>query len=101
MLQTANFVAHRRGEGFPEIKTKKSPILKVLFKVSLHTLTLLLIHLPELRVLDHNQLHEALNLLHRTSTDGEMPTLKVCTDLQLGVRAVLQKPVKKRLKKDV
>jgi len=46
-------------------------------KVSLQTLTLLLIHLPELRVLDHNQLHEALNLLHRTSTDGEMPTLKL------------------------
>ena len=64
----------------PEINTEIIHAKKIYFKVSLHTLTLLLIHLPELRVLDHNQLHEALNLMHRTSTDGEMPTLKVRSD---------------------
>ncbi len=46
-------------------------------KVSLHTLTLLLIHLPELRVLDHNQLHEALKLMHKTGMEDNLLHLKV------------------------
>jgi hypothetical protein len=46
-------------------------------KVSLHTLTLLLLHLPELRVLDHNQLHEALRLMHKSGMEDHLLQLKV------------------------
>jgi len=46
-------------------------------KLSLHTLTLLLIHLPKLKVLDHNQLHEALWLMHKTGMENEILNLKL------------------------
>jgi len=46
-------------------------------KLSLHTITLLLIHLPELRVLDYNHLHEALWLMHKTGMESNLLNLKL------------------------
>lgn len=46
-------------------------------KISLHTITLLLLNLPELQVLDHNHLHEALWLLHKTGTTPDILPLKI------------------------
>ena len=40
-------------------------------KLSLHTITLLLINLPELRILDHNHLHEALYMMDKTGMDSK------------------------------
>ena len=54
----------------PQVRTG-CPNLRVLClqdveRISLATLSLALLHLTELRVLDHNFLHEALYLMHRT-----------------------------------
>ena len=38
--------------------------------LSLHTLSLLLLHLPRLTSLDHNHLHEALWLMDKTGMDS-------------------------------
>jgi len=46
-------------------------------KLSLHTLTLMLIHLHKLRILDHNHLHEALWLMHKTGMQNSMLNLKL------------------------
>lgn len=46
-------------------------------KISLHTLTLLLINLPELRILDHNHLHEALWLMNKTGMETRFLDLKL------------------------
>jgi len=46
-------------------------------KLSLHTLTLLLINLPQLQILDHNQLHEALWLMHKTGMENTCLNLKL------------------------
>eukprot|EP00090_Calanus_glacialis_P003393 TRINITY_DN12513_c0_g1_i1.p1 TRINITY_DN12513_c0_g1~~TRINITY_DN12513_c0_g1_i1.p1 ORF type:complete len:570 (-),score=148.82 TRINITY_DN12513_c0_g1_i1:78-1787(-) len=46
-------------------------------KLSLHTITLLLINLPELRILDHNHLHEALWMMDKTGMDSKMLMLKL------------------------
>ena len=39
--------------------------------LSLHTITLLLIHLQKLTILDHNHLHEALWLMDKTGMDSQ------------------------------
>jgi len=46
-------------------------------KLSLHTITLLLINLPELKILDHNHLHEALYMMDKTGMDSKMLMLKL------------------------
>jgi len=46
-------------------------------KLSLHTITLLLINLPELKILDHNHLHEALWMMDKTGMDNKMLMLKL------------------------
>jgi len=46
-------------------------------KLSLHTLSLLLINLPGLQILDHNQLHEALWLMHKTGMENTTLNLKL------------------------
>jgi len=46
-------------------------------KLSLHTLTLMLIHLQNLRVLEHNHLHEALWLMHKTGMQTSLLNLKL------------------------
>ena len=61
-----------------QINQNKSPgcfKLEVLdlsdISLSLHTLTLLLIHLQHLTILDHNHLHEALWLMDKTGMDSK------------------------------
>lgn len=46
-------------------------------KLSLHTITLLLINLPAIQILDHNHLHEALWLMHKTGMEGSCLNLKL------------------------
>ena len=41
-------------------------------KLSLHTIVLLLMNLPELRILDHNHLHEALWKMDKTGMDSKL-----------------------------
>jgi len=67
--------------------------------LSLHTITLLLIHLQKLTILDHNHLHEALWLMDKTGMDTNVIDLQLrgyngrnsaqCSPDHLGVLAKL------------
>ena len=41
-------------------------------KVSLQTITVLLLNLPELAVLEHNLLHEAVSIMHKTGASKQL-----------------------------
>jgi len=51
--------------------------LRDIERISLHTITLMLIHLQNLRILEHNHLHEALWLMHKTGMEQSMLNLKL------------------------
>ena len=63
---------------FSMITNLRMEVFEALLKVveltelslSLHTLSLLLLHLPRLTSLDHNHLHEALWLMDKTGMDS-------------------------------
>lgn len=46
-------------------------------KVSLATLSILLLHLRDLRVLDHDRVHEALQLMQQAGASSKLPPLKM------------------------
>merc|ERR1712012_22010 len=73
--------------------------------LSLHTITLLLIHLQHLTILDHNHLHEALWLMDKTGMDSNVVDLQLkgyngrntpqCKPDYLGVLAKLCPKIEK------
>ena len=73
--------------------------------LSLHTITLLLIHLQKLTILDHNNLHEALWMMDKTGMDSQVIDLQLrgyngrntgqCKPDHLGVLAKLCPKIEK------
>ena len=66
------------------VKDQKPGCLKLevvdltdLDRLSLHTITLLLINLTSLKVLEHNHLHEALWMMDKTGMDSRQENLLI------------------------
>jgi len=72
--ETAEDMALHRKPGCPKLEVID---LTDIERLSLHTLTLLLINLPDLQILDHNHLHEALWLMHKTGMENSTLNLKL------------------------
>ncbi|CAB4062259.1 unnamed protein product [Lepeophtheirus salmonis] len=78
-------IGHLSDEELPYVTTKpisgcfKLRILSLMDveKISLHTISLLLIHLPELLVLEHNHLLEAIWLMNKTGMSDSKITFKL------------------------
>jgi len=80
-LTGINKTAQQLSKQGKKSKAPGCPDLEVLdltdISVSLHTLTLLLIHLQKLKILDHNHLHEALWLMDKTGMDSQVIDLQL------------------------
>jgi len=72
--ETAQDAALKRSPGCKSLEVIH---LTDIEKISLHTLTLILIHLRNLRILEHNHLHEALWLMHKTGMQTALLDLKL------------------------